>query len=346
MKIGLYSITYRGAFYSGEALEIKEMMRLVKQQGWEGVELDVERPHPTPHDTSDEDRRELRDLAGELELPICAVSPLCDLSSPVTIYREVMIGYVRECIKMAQDLGSPVCKIFAAWRGVTRQEDGVVSYDETYDPKNTFMPDWTKRKWDLVREALVELCQCAEEHNVVLALQNHGPDVVQYYEDVLEMIRQVDSPALKACMDLCNEDMAADYVCCHSSSEKAVATGQDCNSAAWAQRIVEGTGPLLIHSHFNGEFERDSAGRLQLAFDPFYQGRQVDYAAFVNALVAAGFEGYMNWEFCHPTPPDEKGQRRGIDHVHRQTQLALEFMQTLRADAQQLARGATLQKQT
>lgn len=339
MKIGLYTITYRGAFYNGKALGLHEMMRLVKQQGWEGIEFDTERPHLCPFELSSNDRRELRDLSAELELPICAVSPSCDLSSPVTMYREVMIGYTRECIKMAHDLGSPICKIFAAWRGVT-MDNGVASYNEAYAAENTFMPDWTKRKWDLVRDSLIELCHVAEDHGITLALQNHGPDVIQYYKDVLEMIRQVDSPALKACMDLCNEDTAAEYVCCHSSSEESITTGQDCNSAEWARRVIEETGHLQVHSHFNGEFARNDEGRLELTYDPFYQGRQVNYAAFVNAMVESGFEGYMSWEFCHPTPTNEKGEHLGIDHVHHQTELALEFMQTLRTEAEQRVASA------
>jgi hypothetical protein len=48
MKIGLYSITYRGVWYSGEALDLFSLLRLAKQQGWEGVELDAERPHAAP----------------------------------------------------------------------------------------------------------------------------------------------------------------------------------------------------------------------------------------------------------------------------------------------------------
>ena len=31
----------------------------------------------------------------------------------------------------------------------------------------------------------------------------------------------------------------------------------------------------------------------------FWQ-RRVAYPAYVDALVEQGYEGYMNWEFCHP----------------------------------------------
>ena len=53
------------------------------------------------------ERKRLRDLAGESGIEICAVSPNCDLSSPVPVQREAMISYVRECIRLARDLGSP-----------------------------------------------------------------------------------------------------------------------------------------------------------------------------------------------------------------------------------------------
>jgi sugar phosphate isomerase/epimerase len=66
-----------------------------------------------------------------LGLPISAVSPNCDLSSPIPSQREAMICYVRECIKLAHDLGSPICKIFAAWRGITLH-NGLATYDDTY----------------------------------------------------------------------------------------------------------------------------------------------------------------------------------------------------------------------
>ncbi len=108
MKIGLYSITYRGVWYRGEALDVFALMHLAKQQGWEGVELDAERPHAAPMDLSVDDRKRLRGLAGDLDLPISAISPNSDFSSPAPVQREAMICYVRECIKLAADLGAPL----------------------------------------------------------------------------------------------------------------------------------------------------------------------------------------------------------------------------------------------
>src|SRR3954447_16712937 len=97
MKIGLYSITYRVIWYRGEAVDLFNLVRLAKQQGWEGLELDAERPHAAPMELSADARKRLRDLACECGIELCAVSPNCDLSSPVPVQREAMISYVRQC---------------------------------------------------------------------------------------------------------------------------------------------------------------------------------------------------------------------------------------------------------
>lgn len=301
MKIGLYTITYLGIWYKGDAIPLKELMRFVKEEGWEGIEFDTKRPHAAPMDLSDDDRKELRDLAGELDLPICAVSPNCDLSSPVPEHREAMICYVRECIKLARDLGSPICKIFAAWPGVA-VKDGLGDYKYTRSIPDPFQ-DWDR--WGLAWDGIKELSKFAEDQGILLALQNHGP-VIRGYQDVLTLIEGINSPAFKACMDIPLE---------HDNK----------NSAEWAQKIVRETGPNMVHSHYNGEFERDEDGQVRLI------GEGVAYGPFVKALIKSGYEGFMNWEFCHPAM--ENGQRAGIEYVHKHTRMALEYMKQLRTKA-------------
>ena len=200
MKIGLYSITYRGVWYRGGPVDVFSLVRLAKEQGWEGLELDAERPHAAPMDLSADDRKRLRDLAAELDLPLCAISPNCDLSSPVPVQREAMICYTRECIKLARDLGTPICKIFAAWRGITLY-DGLATYDDTYGYNQYGY--WKGERRQFVVEALRELANVAEDHGVILAMQNHGPDIVNRYEDVLSLIEEAGSSVLKACSTAC-----------------------------------------------------------------------------------------------------------------------------------------------
>jgi sugar phosphate isomerase/epimerase len=321
MKIGLYSVTYRGVWYRGEAIRVFDLIRLAKQQGWEGVELDTERPHAAPMDLSSDDRKRLRDLAGELGVDLCAVSPNCDLSSPVPGQREAMICYVRECIKLAHDLGSPICKVFAAWRGITLH-DGLGTYSETYGYNQYGF--WKGDRRGFVVESMRELCKVAEDHGIVLAMQNHGPDVVNRYQDVLSLIEEVGSPAFKACMDI-NIEPEAD------SPERA-------------RQMADASGKLQVHSHMNGEFARRADGTVELVaggyFDKDFWGRKVAYPAYVDALVASGYNGYMNWEFCHPAL--ENGEPVGIDYVHRQTQMAREYLAGLRAAAEQKLQMASV----
>ena len=314
MKIGLYSITYRGVWYRGEAVNVFDLVRLAKKQGWEGLELDAERPHAAPMDLSADDRKRLRDLAGEVGIELCAVSPNCDLSSPVPVQREAMISYTRDCIKLAHDLGSPICKIFAAWRGITLH-DGLATYDETYGYNQYGF--WKGDRRGFVVESMRELCKVAEDYGIVLAMQNHGPDIVNRYQDVLELIEEIGSPVFKGCMDI-NIEPEAD-------------------SDDHAREMARASGRLQVHSHMNGEFARRDDGTVELVaggyFDKDFWGRKVAYPAYVDALVANGYEGYMDWEFCHPGL--KNGKPVGIEYVHDQTEMALEYLQALRASAEQ-----------
>jgi hypothetical protein len=53
----------------------------------------------------------------------------------------------------------------------------------------------------------------------------------------------------------------------------------------------------------------------------------------VDALVANRYEGYMDWEFCHPGLKD--GTPVGIEYVHEQTEMAFEYLSALRAAVEQ-----------
>src|SRR5438309_4950875 len=107
MKIGLYSITYLGCWYRGEALTLPELIRIAKKFGYDGVEIDGKRPHGNPLDWPKARCQELQRLATSLRpIEIHGVAANNDFSNPVPEVREAQICFVRELIRMTADLRS------------------------------------------------------------------------------------------------------------------------------------------------------------------------------------------------------------------------------------------------
>jgi len=50
VKIGLYSITYGGVWYRGDALTVEQVIERARKFGYQGVEIDGKRPHGNPLD--------------------------------------------------------------------------------------------------------------------------------------------------------------------------------------------------------------------------------------------------------------------------------------------------------
>ncbi len=200
MKLGLYSITYLGLWYRGEALSLPDMIARAKEYGYDGIEIDGKRPHGNPLDWPTGRCRELRSLADGEGIEIFAVAANNDFSNPVPEVREAQICFVRDLIRMTADLGAQTLRVFLAWWGVTRHPQLA-----TYDIAKGLWPIVhekfsTEEIWGWCREALVECARYAGDAGVTLALQNHQP-VIKDHHDVLRMVQEVGSPHLKVCLD-------------------------------------------------------------------------------------------------------------------------------------------------
>jgi sugar phosphate isomerase/epimerase len=170
--------------------------------------------------------------------------------------------------------------------------------------------------WDLCRDGLIECARWAADHGVTLALQNHPP-VVDSCHDMLSMIREVDSHALKACLDapLAKKQGTSDM-----------------------RRALHDVGALQVLSHFGGEYEREPHGcvrgyvrRADGDLEP-----EDFYAEFLNGLSEIGYQGYIGYELCHPLPSVD-GRTVGIEFVDRNAKLAAEYMRAAIAGARQAA---------
>jgi sugar phosphate isomerase/epimerase len=311
MKTGLYSITYLGVWYRGAALTLEQVIDRAREYGYAGVEIDGKRPHGNPLDLPKSRCVELRRKADDAGVAIYAVAANNDFSSPIPEQRESQLAYVRELIRMTADLGAPTLRMFAAWPGVTLSSDGgrydiarrvwALAHEETTDTQS----------WDRCREGLIECVRWADDHVVTLALQNHPP-IINDYQDMLRMIAEVGSPALKACLDA------------------PLAKTQGTSDMRQAIREV---GPLQVLTHFGGEYDRESDGRVQSYVRRTDGGLEQEdfYREFVRGLLETGYQGYIGYELCHPLPK-VNGQTVGVEFADKNAKLAAEYMRTMIED--------------
>ena len=311
MKVGLYSITYLGIWYDGPALSFEDLIQRAKAYGYAGIELDGKRPHGNPMDLSPRTRDEMRNVLEREGVEMACVAANNDFSSPISEHRECQLLMVRELARLAADLGAKVVRLFAAWPGVVLR-DGIATYDLTRGGYYSFerqYPHTTRlERWNWVKECLKEAAAFGEEFGVVMALQNHAP-LIRHWKDCYDLVREVDSPWLKVCLDL---PIMSNY------------------DPEWVRQAVLAVGPRQVHSHFGGEFYRDNDGRVQLDHASLTRPLP-DYASFIRLMDEIGYDGYFCYELCHPVL-SKAHEPLGLDYVDQQARLAQEYMSTLIAE--------------
>lgn len=307
MKVGLYSISYSGTWYGDRpALTVEEVIDKAKAYGYDGVEIDLKRPHGSPIDLNEKRCAEIRAYAEKQGIEICGVAANNNFASPVAEQMENELLMVKEQIRVAKQLGAPVLRVFAAWPGVTYR-NGIATYEVTRRMHHLYDSlDYEIRL--RATECFKECAKWAEEAGVILALQNHEP-VIRSYTDMLDFVRWVDSPNFKCCLDAPNCGLTA-----HTQSDE------------YLTKAVQDVGALQMITHANGELKEEDGKVIMFPYEehnPIYP----NYPAFVRALKQVGYEGYINYEFCHM--PFYDGKVLGFDYVDKQVELAQRYFRTL-----------------
>jgi len=297
LKLGLYSITYLGVWYRGNALSLEDVIRRAKKYGYDGVEVDGKRPHGHPLSLTHAHARELRKMADGEGIEIYGLAGNNDFSSPVTEHRDAQLVYMRDLIQLAPELGAKTVRVFLAWRGVT-QKQGLASYTLTEPLWETVHQGFSSEEiWDWCRDGMTQCAKWAGDSGVTLALQNHKP-VINNHKDVLRMVKEVNSPHLKCSLDA--------YIMDDKSPEAIRQAAMD-------------VGNLQALSHFGGEFKKEADGTVK---GPDY------YAYFVDAMKAIGYKGYIGYELCH-TLPVVNGQTVGLEFADQCAEGAAIYMREL-----------------
>ena len=310
MKVGLYSITYLGLWYRGEALTLPQMIARAKQYGYDGIEIDGKRPHGNPLDWPTARCRDLRSRADGEGIEIYAVAANNDFSNPVPEVREAQICFVRDLIRMTADFGAPTLRVFLAWWGVTRHPQ-LATYDiaEGYWPiVHEKFP--TEEIWGWCREALVECARYAGDAGVTLALQNHKP-LINDHDDLLRMVQRGGFAAPEA---LPRRPPHA-----RPEHRRASARGRGrsarsrCSPTSAASSSAGPTGRSAASSGTTGWSARRRTGTTATS------------SASMNEI---GYDGYIGYELCHQLPVVD-GQTVGIEYADQNARLAAEFMREL-----------------
>ncbi len=310
IKIGLYGITYLGIWFDGPGLSFEEFVQKAKEFGYDGIELDNKRPQGNPMDIPERRREEMRNILSQAGMEIPAVACNNDFSSPIPEHRECQLLMVKETTRMARDLGASIVRLFPAWTGIPLH-DGVGTYDLVKSDFYTFQRQYPYAtqldRWNFVKECLIEAAGFGEEFGVTMALQNHPP-LFKDYRDCLRMVKEVNSPWLKICLD---------------------AGMMDRKNPEWVEEAVSAVGSLQVHSHYGGEFFRDDNGVVQSKYaSDKYRDEIIewaDYDRYIELMKEINFSGYFCYELCHHVrTPD--GKTAGIDFVHEQAMLAREWM--------------------
>lgn len=303
IKAGLYSITYLGLWYRGDALTLEQVIQRAKQFGYDGVEIDGKRPHGNPLDMPRERCRQLRKYAGDQGIEIYAVAGNNDFSSPFPEFREAQLLYMRELIRMTADLNAKVLRVFLAWPGVTAVPEGGGRYDIAQKVwAETHKDSSADRTWAWCRDGMKEAARYAGDHGVTLALQNHPP-VIKGIRDVLRMVREVGSPNLKVCFDARLEHEMTPEDVVKASTE---------------------VGALQVLSHYGNEYDEVN-GQIVLKKDELIKAQ-------VRGLLEIGYKGYLGFELCHPLPVVD-GRLVGIDFADKNARLAARFLRETIAEA-------------
>jgi sugar phosphate isomerase/epimerase len=309
VKIGLYSITYGGVWYRGDALTVEQVIERAKRFGYHGIEIDGKRPHGNPLDMSKARCQQLRKFANDQGIDIYAVAANNDFSSPIPEHREAHLLYTRELMRMTADLGAKTMRVFLAWPGVTLSPAGGGRYDLAQAVWKAEHKDFSEEQtWAWCRESLEEAAKLAGDFGVVLALQNHPP-VIKGYTDTLRMVSEIGSPHLKICFDARLE---------HSLNEAAV------------RKAVNEVGVLQSLWHYGGEYDRNADG-ITLKGDEKCLPEML-------GLLDINYQGYAGYELCHPLPV-VNGETVGLEFVDKNAELAAEYMRGIQAEAKKQHAG-------
>ncbi len=312
MKFSLDTVGYGGYFTDGEHVPLEEAFRRAARFGYDAACIYAHRPIGFPMDIDHDRRRQLRDLAAELDLELGAVVSCTNFmeANHVLLYaQEKEILYVREAIRLAKDMGMGIVRVLAAFFGYFQNPYAMQGYGnpafESRSRRVSQSKDWLEA-WHQVRRGLGEVALMAQDEGITLALQTH-PEITCNNEETLEMIEEVNVPSLKVGLDL------------------PLFESQDPDFVRKTVRSMQG---LMVYSHSISIAAKHTVGGAPFGWDEVTPGSERDpcqWRVFLEACKEIGYDGYLSHEQCSPIIV--QGHKiAGLDEVDRRYQAALRHL--------------------
>jgi sugar phosphate isomerase/epimerase len=316
MRLSLDIIGYGGYFTApGEKLPLEDAVRRAAKMGYDAACIYAHRPLGFPMDLDTERRKKIIDLYQEVDIEMGAVVCCTNFmqGNHVLLYpQEKEIMYVKECIKMAHELGSPIVRVLSAFYGYFQNPNASVGYGfpafESRSRRVSRAEDWMET-WHDVRDGLAEVSKYAQDYGIMLALQTH-PEILGNNEETLEMIAEVGNPNLKVGLDL------------------PLLESQD---HEFIRKTVRDMKDHMVYSHTISLKKNQTIGGAPYSWEEVAPGSEKDpmqWEIFIQALKENNYKGLLSAEICSPVIV--KGHQLGtIETIDERYNESKEYMKGL-----------------
>ena len=293
-KLALHTVSYSGAWRGQASLSVEEILKKIKELGYDGVMLAAKYPHISPVEYDADNCERLKGTLDKLGLEVACLAGYVDFTAgidkPMAPMAEIHAIYIRELARMARNLDTPIVRVFTGF-----EREGVV-----FD-----------KHWEACVRGLKMSAQLAADFGVTLAVQNHH-DVALHHDAMRWMLEEVDEPNCKAGFDawapaiqgLEGEDM-----------KNAVRT-----MAPLIAQTIAADYMRLPRYAYEARLTNYSRHLDDIRAAPMGTGI-VDYPSFFSALDEIGYQGWVIYEMCAVL----RGGG-GMENLDRCASIFLEYM--------------------
>ncbi|QDV47801.1 Xylose isomerase-like TIM barrel [Stieleria neptunia] len=177
-------------------LTIEQCIDLAAETGFDGVEI----LHVQMEDESNAALQRIKQRAFRSGLDLCGFSTHQSFVFPDAAKRDENVRHTIHCIELAYALGIPTIRVNTGRWGTSKDFDTLMA-NKGIEPRLEGYSDDDGFAW--VREGLEKCLPVAEKCGVVLGLENHW-GLGRTADGVLRLIREIDSPWLRATLDTGN----------------------------------------------------------------------------------------------------------------------------------------------